>query len=1013
MLASLLACWVPGIMRAQEPPPWLSLQFTSQNGLPQNSVIDLAMDAEGYLWLTTEGGLVRYDGDRFESVSLPRLHENPMDRFRGIIQVADGSLLISNTIGDRYCLFNGQVLQTWTADNFHVREHFVDGVLPYAALSERLTDRRDTLRGGHLLDPRKGYRIQAGTGGHWTAAGEQALLHYERDSLLAVVRYDRELSRFFHLDGVWYGVDRSGPLFAIDPVTGRTRPVEVAHDPGIDPAAVFLKGRQKQHGNRDHTLIVQDRHLFMVSHGVDGKHVIMERLPLELPDRCLINTWLWSPRHRVLFVGTDTKGLFVYRERAIRTLVCDPVPEGGNQAYYALHALGPDSIVAFSNAYRTLFTRTGCSNVIERGSIAINYQFALGLENGHLLVARHDRVIDLDPRTGIEQDIGRLPDGLITAICRVGDSLVVGDMLGIGVLREGRYRRMTGHVGGTNAFTVIDDVVWAATCAGVLRFHADGRSDTLSQFEGSCVRVIRKVDGLVLIGTYGSGAYVMVDGRPKRLPMDRQGFLTHVHAFALDGKGMLWMSTNRGLFRMAMADLHTWLHDPSHHVYYAYYGVDDGIRNAELNGGCDPPFLELGNGHLAFPSLEGVVAFDPTSLPDPVPSGLVRITELHLDGAPMTVGGDLVLPPDHGELRVKLSLPYWGSPVNAHLEYRIKGMQADWSALGIKERELRFARFQPGEYELQVRVLGAVTDRAPTLLRFRVEAPLHRRWWFLALSGVGTGLLLLTLLRLNERRLRRRNEELEQAVRERTQELQRANEQLHRSVELKERLVSIISHDIVTPLRFIARVARSMRGRVSVVDEDLRDIAASSDKLHANARNILNWIKHQGGHIELRPRHVAMNPLVEEVLDTMREPAAGQGVTLHNEVPMDDVVRTDRDVVLIILQNIVANAVNYAPNGTVTVHGVQVGDRYLLRVADTGRGISPKALDHVRDILHGEHGRRGMDHGDPEMQGLGYVIIGELTSLLGGSVELEIGDGGGTVVTLALPTMAAATPHPF
>jgi signal transduction histidine kinase len=125
------------------------------------------------------------------------------------------------------------------------------------------------------------------------------------------------------------------------------------------------------------------------------------------------------------------------------------------------------------------------------------------------------------------------------------------------------------------------------------------------------------------------------------------------------------------------------------------------------------------------------------------------------------------------------------------------------------------------------------------------------------------------------------------------------------------------------------------------------------------------------------------------------------------------VVRTDRDVVLIILQNIVANAVNYAPNGTVTVHGVQVGDRYLLRVADTGRGISPKALDHVRDILHGEHGRRGMDHGDPEMQGLGYVIIGELTSLLGGSVELEIGDGGGTVVTLALPTMAAATPHPF
>jgi signal transduction histidine kinase len=521
--------------------------------------------------------------------------------------------------------------------------------------------------------------------------------------------------------------------------------------------------------------------------------------------------------------------------------------------------------------------------------------------------------------------------------------------------------------------------------------------------------VIRKVDGLVLVGTYGSGAFVVVDGRPMRLPMDRQGFLTHVHAFARDGKGMLWMSTNRGLFRLAMADLHAWLRDPSHHVYYAYYGVDDGIRNAELNGGCDPSFLELGNGQLAFPSLEGVVVFDPAGLPDPVPSGQVRITDLYLDGSPMTVGGELVLPSGHGELRMKLSLPYWGSPENAHLQYRIKGMQTEWSTLGIKERELRFARFQPGDYELQVRVLGSEVEREPTLLRFRVEAPLHRRWWFLALAGVGSGLLLLTLLRLNERRLRRLNEELEQAVRARTHELQEANEQLHRSVELKERLVSIISHDIVTPLRFIARVARSMRGRASVIDEDLRDIAASSDKLHANARNILNWIKHQGGHIELRPRHVAMNPLVEDVLDTMREPATGQGVSLHNEVPMDDVLRTDSDVLHIILQNIVANAVNYAPEGSVTVQGTHEGAVYVLSVVDTGRGISPKALVHVRDILQGKHGRRGMDHGDPEMQGLGYVIIGELTGLLGGSVEVAPRESGGTQVTLRLPLRMDST----
>jgi signal transduction histidine kinase len=260
-------------------------------------------------------------------------------------------------------------------------------------------------------------------------------------------------------------------------------------------------------------------------------------------------------------------------------------------------------------------------------------------------------------------------------------------------------------------------------------------------------------------------------------------------------------------------------------------------------------------------------------------------------------------------------------------------------------------------------------------------------------------------VRLNEARLRRRNEELADAVRQRTLELEQANERLRRSVEVKERLVSIISHDIVTPLRFIARVARSTGGGRTgpELDENLRDIALSSDKLHANARNLLSWIKHQEGRIELRPMHVALNPLVEEALDLVRALAVSKGDALVNDVPLDDVLRTDRDVVLIILQNLISNAVNYTRNGEVRVRGMQADGHYDLCVCDTGPGMSPKALAHVRDILSGRYGRRGTEHGDPEMQGLGYVIIGELGALLGGSVSVEVRPGGGTSVTLRLP----------
>jgi signal transduction histidine kinase len=336
----------------------------------------------------------------------------------------------------------------------------------------------------------------------------------------------------------------------------------------------------------------------------------------------------------------------------------------------------------------------------------------------------------------------------------------------------------------------------------------------------------------------------------------------------------------------------------------------------------------------------------------------------------------------------------------------MSGFQAGWRSIPVGERDLRFSRLPPGQYVLRIRKLGAPDAERPTTLRFEVLAPFYRQRWFLALAGLLTGLFFYLALRVNEHRLRRRNQELESAVRGRTWEIEQANERLRRSVELKERLVSIISHDIVTPLRFIARVARTTAREASEVpglDESLNDIAVSSDKLYANAHNMLSWIKHQEGRIELRPMHVALNPLVEEALDVVRALARSQGDVLINDVPLDDVLRTDRDVVLIILQNLISNAVNYTRNGRVVVHGSMGTDHYELSVADTGPGITPKALAHVRDILSGQHGRRGMDHGDPEMQGLGYVIIGELAALLGGNVEVDPREGGGTRVTLRLP----------
>jgi|688.fasta_scaffold16688_10 ligand-binding sensor domain-containing protein len=90
-----------GVLFAQA--MWTPQQYTLENGLPQTSVVSLAMDANGYLWFTTEGGPVRSGwGDRFEDMPLPFLEVSTRDLEREMIPVFDGSFLVTNSTGGRY-----------------------------------------------------------------------------------------------------------------------------------------------------------------------------------------------------------------------------------------------------------------------------------------------------------------------------------------------------------------------------------------------------------------------------------------------------------------------------------------------------------------------------------------------------------------------------------------------------------------------------------------------------------------------------------------------------------------------------------------------------------------------------------------------------------------------------------------------------------------------------------------------------------------------------------------------
>lgn len=994
--------WALPAARAQE--GWSMRHYDSQNGLPQNSVRAMEMTDEGYLWITTEAGLVRFDGNQMLVHSRFREPIVTSDRFVSLVRCAEGGLYTTTEASTRYWIQGNRFTLLGGSRWGGMR---LGGTVPSAEFFRRIFDAEHPLAGrtewpyystALLVD--RACVVPTGP----------MLLVYQDTSLVRRVP-TKGLAHepsFFVLDKRLDAVDGRGGFWRVDLDRGTLRPLSVQ---GLPVSLADLPREQwALFGTQEDILLRIDRQVYRVVPTADGENAEAHLLLDGLLSGQFINCMRWVPEEEALLVGTTSAGLYLYTRMRMQHISTGTGM--GPFGVYPQVLLGGDRVLTgFDHS-----VEVGRSGILPPTLPMFRFERTLLRDvRGRIWHTHGDTLFRYAPATGKGDTLIAPEVGAFGGFLEEGDSVWVGSDRGIGYRTESglhwtyRYPKGEVHTVPIMLQRGPDGRLWVATCEGVLRLDSSGRqAEAVPELRGKCVRALRSIDGRMLIGTYGNGAYIWEDGRCMQLPLDQRDLLTHVHAFMPDSLGAIWISANQGLFRTMRKGLDLYTRDTTYNIFFAHFGEQAGLGGVELNGGCDPAYVRLPDGTASFPALDGLVRFRPEGVPDPYPGRPILLDAVALDGRAITDTSAIELPPDYQELEVRISLAYWGELANAQIEYQLPGRQDSWEPLAIGERMVRFRRLPSGDYVLSLRKVGALGngDRHMVHLRFKVLPPYYRTPWFYGLCAVVLLSLGYLALRMNAARLRHTNLVLEANVRARTQELERANEGLRRSLDTKEMLVSIISHDIVTPLRFISRVASgavrsAAKGDTGPISSSLRDISMSSAKLYANAQNVLNWIKHQDRRIELRPLNIAVNPLVEEVLAMVHEHAASRSIHLHNDVPLDDIVRTDRDVLSIILQNLVNNAVNHTDHSEVRVTAAGSATDYRITVSDTGPGMSPKALAHIRRLTGGE--RRADEGGEDNIHGLGYVIITELLQVLGGTLGIDSAESQGTRVTLTFP----------
>ncbi|MBK9355945.1 MAG: tetratricopeptide repeat-containing sensor histidine kinase [Bacteroidales bacterium] len=275
-----------------------------------------------------------------------------------------------------------------------------------------------------------------------------------------------------------------------------------------------------------------------------------------------------------------------------------------------------------------------------------------------------------------------------------------------------------------------------------------------------------------------------------------------------------------------------------------------------------------------------------------------------------------------------------------------------------------------------------------------------------AAAGIILAFILISVLAiaisLGRKRLRKANNEL---IRK-NEEILKQSELLHASNATKDKLFSIIAHDIRNPFAALLNLSEMLNEEVDTADKETLRFYANN--IHQSASNtfqlldnLLYWSKSQRGTIELKPEECNLNKITAEVFSTAQAGALENNISLNNEIYPETSLRTDMTLLRIVLGNLIGNAVKFNnPGGSITVSSSTEQDKIIILIKDTGKGIAPERINQIFDK---EESFQPSGSRTKNGTGLGLILCRDFVEKLGGDIQIASEVGQGTEFTIRLP----------
>jgi len=980
----LLQLFITPFLNAQESSfkNYVVSNWGMEEGLPQSSVNDIIQTKDGYIWLATFGGLVRFDGLSFTTFNRSNTEGLRSDRILQLFEATNGDIWITTEDGliryqnkefksfvlgqEEFQVYSPLTLDEDDKGRLWISSHsrifkFEDESFIEVAVSKNINEAKKALsnNAGAILTFHKQVYRSMGDSVYQVINLEDDIsnsviisIEYPENSaryLIAtngdgVVKYENgeiathSLPEFLPFNEIWdFSIDKSGQLWIL----------------GYGGLGIWKDAEIKS-----------------------------IYIPSEVGDADIIS--MLEDNEGNIWFGSGANGLFKLRPSNVKNI---DKKEGLNTEQML-------SLLAMKNG-NYLFS-TNCGGVFEWDGDVIrippissflpnkcNWSVFEDSQNriwfGSRILYRTNSIEE----PGIEIDSTHGFNGIdIFVIMEDSKNIIwIGASNGLYKYDGSNFQRFSTKEGLSfnDVRTLFEDksgALWVGTSNGLNKLKNDKITqiyldEEKNQIQEPNIRAIHEDEsGVMWFGTYGNGLFRLFEGKVTNIRAKDGLFKNVVSHIIEDDYGNFWMGSNNGISRVSKEELNNFSEGKISTIQSYSYGRNDGMKSAETNGGFQPNVIKDENGKIYFPTVAGVAVISTQEANPDVISPPTFIERIRSSTTTFDDASEISLPYNDAFLEIRFTALMFSDPKKLRFRYRLVGLSSNWIDIG-NQRHVLFSNIPPGNYIFEVvpnKSNGTWSENSASI-NIQVIPPFWQTSWFYSLIGVIIIFLGPAIYYVRTRALTKENDRQ-----------RKFTEKLIESQEIERRRIASELHDgigqQVLVIKNRAELAKSFSGDPNEVQEQLAEIIKSAISSIADVRSISHNLRPV--HLEKFGLTEALNYLCEQINE-----AVEFELSYYFE-DIDGVLQSENEINFYrVIQEALNNIIKHAGASEASITVQKVKKNIITKIWDDGKGFKMVDIEHL--------------------SGLGFLGMKERIDSLKGELSIKSRLRHGTTIIITIP----------